>query len=425
MKITFILENFYPTHRAGTETYVLNLAKGLIEQNWSVSVIIATIRKESYNYEYEDIQVFALNVPEIISTAELNGLKNPSNLNSFKKTIYKLSPDIIHLHSFSRSYTHFHLKAAYEFGAKVFFTAHLGGIFCARGDLQLFGKKQCDAKIKTFRCSACFASLKHSKIKSYAGAIVASTLSKTPLIFKLPSLNIIPNKLESMSFLRKYTHKCIAIAYWIEKAYHINNVKNTQILTQAIDTHKFTKKKNPRNSNKLNLGFIGRMNPSKGAQVLLKALSAPFLNNNINLEIITIPDKSELDFYEQMKAKFINLGYSKWMENLSHKELNIVMDNWDMLILPSTSNEAAPLVILEAYAKRIPVIGSDYPAIDEMIDNNHNGLIFKNGNSADLAKILTNLVENRDLIAYFSKNINQPKDITELVNEHIDLFEYS
>ena len=125
--IIFILENFYPHHRAGTETYVLNLAKGLLKQNWKVSVIIAAVGKKSFQYKFEDIQVFALSVPEKVSTKELNGLQVPSNINEFKQKIAEIKPDIIHFHSFSRSFTHFHLKEAYNFGAKVFFTAHLVG----------------------------------------------------------------------------------------------------------------------------------------------------------------------------------------------------------------------------------------------------------------------------------------------------------
>ncbi|TXE09281.1 glycosyltransferase [Gelidibacter salicanalis] len=51
----------------------------------------------------------------------------------------------------------------------------------------------------------------------------------------------------------------------------------------------------------------------------------------------------------------------------------------DVLILPSVA-EVAPLVILEAATRHIPVIASDYLAMKDMIEPNINGLLFENGN---------------------------------------------
>ncbi len=422
-KITFVLENFYPEHRAGTETYVLSLAKGLIAENWQVSVIIAAVGKKSYFYNFNEIKVYAISVPEKISVKELNGINEPSNLKEFGNILKQIKPDIVHFHSFSRSFTRFHLKKAYDLGTKVFFTAHLGGIFCARGDLLLFGKKQCNAKIKIYRCSACFASAKYSKSKAVLGAITASVISKTALIYKFPALNLIPNKLQSMQYLAKYTHQCIAIAHWIEKAFFINKIEQTKVLTQAIDTSKFTVAGSKSVNQKLKIGFVGRMNPSKGILILFDALSKYNLYEKINLEIITIKDKSEIEFYSKMKQKFKELNYSKWNENITHKEINIIMDSWDLLVFPSFY-EVAPLTILETYAKKIPVIGSDYPAIAEMIDDNKTGLIFKNGDSDDLFKKLNLLLRNRQLLDSFRINIPKVKDISELVEQYLKLYSY-
>ncbi len=420
-KITFILENFYPAHRAGTETYVLNLAKGLLSREWEVSVIIAAVGKESHNYEYEGIKIFALSVPNKISTQELNGLKNPSNLITFKNIINQLSSNIIHFHSFSRSFTHFHLKEAYNFGAKVFFTAHLGGIFCVRGDLLLHGKRTCNAKVQQLRCTTCYAKQKYSNTKALLGGWATLLLSNTPFITQKPSLNLVSNKKMSLEYLQKYTHQCVAIANWIEAAYHINHIPNTTIITQAIDTSKFTRTKQKETNSKLKLGFIGRMNPSKGAHVLLEALYSNDLYKKIDLEIITIRDVSEVGYYTTIKEKFKTLAYSQWTENVSHSEINLAMNDWDFLVLPSY-HEVAPLTILEANAKGIPVIGSDYVAIAEMIQHNQNGLLFKNGDSKGLALILEQWVDSPSRVDELSRQIKKVKDVQTLIEEHLSLY---
>ncbi|WP_262713414.1 glycosyltransferase [Gelidibacter salicanalis] len=57
----------------------------------------------------------------------------------------------------------------------------------------------------------------------------------------------------------------------------------------------------------------------------------------------------------------------------------VYLDQMDVLILPSVA-EVAPLVILEAATRHIPVIASDYLAMKDMIEPNINGLLFENGN---------------------------------------------
>jgi len=420
--IIFVLENFYPDHRAGTETYVYNLAKGLQKLNYKVAIIIAAVGKNANNYIYNEIPIYALSVPLKISVHELNGLQNPSNLTEFTELIKALKPDLVHFHSFSRSFTHFHIKTAFELGCKTIFTAHLGGIFCARGDLRLFGKTQCDGKIQAFRCSACYASVKHSKFKSFAGAAAASLISKTNLISKVPSFNLIANKKQSMEYLANYTHKCIAIAFWIEKAFKINRIPQTTVITQAIDTSVFTRKLSRANNEKLQIGFIGRLNPSKGLHLLMKALELDNLYNRISLEVIAIPDSSELQYASEQQNRFKALNFTKWFENKTHAELNEIMENWDLLVLPSTANEVAPLVILEAFAKGIPVLGSSYPAIAEMIDEGKNGYIFETGNVENLAKKLAYILENKNKVHKMSLTIEKPKSVLELVEEHNTLY---
>jgi glycosyltransferase involved in cell wall biosynthesis len=414
--IVFVLENFYPDYRAGTESYVLNLAKGLLRNGWKVSIIVAAVGKESQKYFFDQIQVNALSVPSKISVAQLNGLKEPSNLKEFKELLGQEQPQIVHFHSFSRSFTHQHLKVAHNMGAKVFFTAHLGGIFCARGDLQLFGKKLCNAHIGRFRCAACFASQKSGLLKSYIGA--SASLIKLS-VKKYPALNMLTNKLQSMHYLAKFVHQNIAIAQWIEKAFHVNGIANTTLLTQAIDTSKFEAKPKTEKSQKIQLGFVGRMNPSKGFYLLLDALKG--LEKQYELHCITIRDASEPEYYVLMKNKFLALGYMHWQEQVSHEEISKLMNVWDLFCLPS-KHEVAPLSILESFSKGIPVVGSDYPAIAEMIADGLNGLLFKNKDATDLADKLRTIAENREIIAHWQQNMAKVKDISLLVKEHEEIY---
>ena len=92
--------------------------------------------------------------------------------------------------------------------------------------------------------------------------------------------------------------------------------------------------------------------------------------------------------------------------------------------MPSRS-EVAPLSILEAFALKIPVIGSDIPAIRDMIIPNFNGILFESENVDSLSTILDEIIQNQQKIKQWSDNIGEvrkTKDIgeeTELIYKKI------
>jgi hypothetical protein len=76
MRITFVLESFFPSHRGGTEVYVLNLCRYFKSKEWEVSVLIATT-EDTTDYNYEDIPIYTFNIPKKSNSKELNGLIKP------------------------------------------------------------------------------------------------------------------------------------------------------------------------------------------------------------------------------------------------------------------------------------------------------------------------------------------------------------
>ena len=58
---------------------------------------------------------------------------------------------------------------------------------------------------------------------------------------------------------------------------------------------------------------------------------------------------------------------------------------YDALVVPSVWLETGPLVVLEAFAAGVPVIGSRLGGIAEMVRDGVDGLLFGAGNPEDLA----------------------------------------
>jgi glycosyltransferase involved in cell wall biosynthesis len=423
-KIFFGLSGFFPEHTAGTETYVLNLAKELRKLNYRVSVVIPAPGKKSENYKYDEIDVFSFSVPLKVTTGELNGFGDVSGIEEFSKILDTVKPDIFHLHSFSRSLHAAHIKKAKEKGIHTAFTAHLGGTFCINGDLQLFGNRICDGKADKNRCLACFIK-KNKKITAFPAKSIAlfiNFLLDTQLKFRFPAFNIAKNKTEQLKILNQFSDRNIAIAPWLEKVFKINNIQNVFLVNQGIDSDfiKLSEMKSKLNPEKINLIFIGRMHPDKGIHLLIEALKS--FKKQFELTLVTIPFQDELNYLEKTKSSYFDLGFDNWFENLPQTEVAEKLKNADLLVLPSTKNEAAPLVILEAFAQKIPVLASDYIAMKDMIKQNFNGLIFKNNDVDSLKEQLQKLINNPNILVDLSKNITTPRTFMEVAFEMSEIY---
>ncbi len=423
MKLLYGLSGFFPFSKAGTENYVLNLAKELLNLGYKVSVITPAVGEKQEFYNYEGIDVYGFFVPRKISTAELSGLKEPSGINEFRLLLKKIKPDIFHMHSLSRSLHAEHLHIASETGIKTVFTAHLGGNFCVRGDLMLFGEKQCDGRVEKQRCLSCFIqdqknmSKSSSKVLSH---IINTFITKSFLINLLPAFRIVDYKKEQLVLLKKNVDAYISIASWLQHLYSINGLNNVILIRQAINSDIIsTNSSEIKYETKIQLIFVGRMHPLKNIEILFDAIQA--LTDFFNLTIVTIPFEDEINYYNSIKERYSRLNYKNWFENLTNREVAEKLEQSNILILPSRF-EAAPLVILEAFAKKVPVIGSDYPAIKEMIEHNTNGLLFKNGDAQSLKEQLLRLINEPNLIRRLSNNITSVRTFKEVAKEHHELY---
>ena len=66
-------------------------------------------------------------------------------------------------------------------------------------------------------------------------------------------------------------------------------------------------------------------------------------------------------------------------------------------------------MIYSAQAARCPVIASDLPGLSEAIGHDENGLLFKSGDSAGLARQLGRLINEDGLLQQLSARARRPE----------------
>lgn len=147
----------------------------------------------------------------------------------------------------------------------------------------------------------------------------------------------------------------------------------------------------------LNIGFLGRLVPEKGLDVLFTAVSQ-LKQQNLQCKVtICGSGKSEGELRESVAQQQIN-DRVIWRGAVPHEAAPIELGNFDVLVLPSrtvaTWKEQFGHVIIEAMAMGIPVIGSSCGEIPHVIDRED--LVFPEGNPVALAEILKRMICDRN-----------------------------
>ena len=143
------------------------------------------------------------------------------------------------------------------------------------------------------------------------------------------------------------------------------------------------------------LGFIGRFEePRKGLQILLDALPiiARFIPD-VRLLIAGPGDGDELikKLDIGLRNRIVFLGF------LTEQEKASFLKSITVYVAPNTGGESFGIILTEALSAGTPVVASDIPAFQAVLENGDAGLLFKNGDSPDLAKVLIGLLRNEQL----------------------------
>jgi phosphatidylinositol alpha-mannosyltransferase len=167
------------------------------------------------------------------------------------------------------------------------------------------------------------------------------------------------------------------------------------VIPNGIDGQKYANAKiNSEYSNGHTVGFIGRIEePRKGLKVLIDSLSivARFIPD-VQFLVAGPGDSNEFTkkLNPQLKSRIKFLGL------LSNEEKERFLKSIQIYVAPNTGSESFGIILTEALSAGTAVVASDIPAFKAVLENGEAGELFKNEDSADLAKVLVALLRDDD-----------------------------
>ncbi len=321
------------------------LVKGLFEaqkDNQDIFLYVLDFRKPSENIDVQHKNVFISN-PNI----KFLPLTFFISLFAFKNFAKHKNPDVIHCHLFASQIFGWLIKLLWIRNVSLVFHEH-GQIF--RNDFwHVLFLKQAQKKVSLFL------------------AVSKATKNKLIEFAKIDNNKII------------VLYNFVDLGRFNRENARINIQKEREKL--GVDKGEFV------------IGFVGRLIPRKGWRVFIEAANS-LLKENSNFKFIIAgdgPDKKGMlnliDRYK-LESKILCLG----------NVLNMV---WfysllDLFIIPSHW-EPMGLTEIEAQALGIPVISSDAPALNEIIVDYENGLLFESKNYESLVEKIKMICANEKL----------------------------
>ncbi len=165
---------------------------------------------------------------------------------------------------------------------------------------------------------------------------------------------------------------------------------------------------------KIRFGMLGNVNAVKGIEVALKAWS-----------MIAPPDAAELHIYGAVHPDYarkcagagIHFHGAYCQENLPR-----ILSRIDIGLLPTQAPETFSYTLSEFFAGGIPVIGSDYGALSERIENGMNGFKMARDDVRAWASILSRLIQDEPLRERITRGVQPPATIDDMASQYADLY---
>lgn len=154
--------------------------------------------------------------------------------------------------------------------------------------------------------------------------------------------------------------------------------------------------------------YVGSIRKQKGTDIFLKAFSlfdSDFLKRN-NIYLVLAGDgniREELEtYYKETKIG----DYVRFLGRIKNESINELYKLADVYII-SSHFENTPLSLIEAMYNKNTIIAADAPGINNIIDNNVNGLLYHKDNPDELYSKLKYIIEHHERAKALASNANQ------------------
>lgn len=165
-------------------------------------------------------------------------------------------------------------------------------------------------------------------------------------------------------------------------------------------------------SKKIRFGFVGSIIKTKGVHVLVDAfLRAVAGRSDLELHVFGAPNRWTKTYLDDLVEKTRQCPAVTFHGRFDNTKISKVLQQIDVLVLPSIWFENAPLTLNEAAISGTPILVSDRGGMLEFVRQNNYGWTFTLGDAADLATKMQRIADDPALLPTLGGNPPRIKEV--------------
>jgi glycosyltransferase involved in cell wall biosynthesis len=173
----------------------------------------------------------------------------------------------------------------------------------------------------------------------------------------------------------------------------------------------------------LRVGYLGNLTPAKGAHMLIAAFKR-LSTHDRQLQLRIYGDADKLPNYtrrlRQLAGDDSRITFAGRYDN---RDVLKILSELDVLVVPSLWYEIGPLVTLEAFASRTPVVAANIPNMKYQVTDGVDGLLYPADSVSDLARQLQSLVDDPRLLARLRNGIGPVRTSDQELSEWVAIYQ--
>jgi len=407
VRILFVVHQYLPHWRAGTEVYTHSLARELIQRH-DVMVYCHEPALDGGSLPwlaeiYDGVPV--RRVAAWVGAAHRSPWRafrynyaNPAIEKDYEELLTEFSPDVVHVQHL-KDLSAGLLGQTARHRVPLVMTLNDFWALCPNAQFVRPDATICLSTHCRLECGLCAAARIGRPALRFAAPLMAPLFWQRQRYLRrqMRQVNVF---IAPSLFLRE---KYVASGYPAAKILPIDDGLDMSRISAAMDA--------PRGGLRGHFAFIGSLAWQKGVHVIVEAFRQL---GEVGAELRIWGDPQVFaDYSRRLRERASGCSWIRFEGEIDHDRIGEALAWADYLIVSSLWWENSPVTIREAYAAGVPVIASDLGALPEKVRDGRSGLLFKPGSAQDLLRAVRHTLDHPDLLARLREGLPRVAPISE------------
>jgi glycosyltransferase involved in cell wall biosynthesis len=427
LKVLLVCNGFPPSGQWGTEYYAHQLSHGLLSRGAEVSVLYPVRDSERERFSLRRVDRDGLTVFELANAGDARKSFRDSYQcegveRAFAELVERERPDVVHFLHLLWGLSIGLPAIANAAGARTIVTPTDLGLICHRGQLFNGRSERCEGAQSPSTCARCIREPGHwdaPALPSELRRIAIRSLASVGGAGRLVMARDIEARRDQVSLALQDVDHWIIPTRAMDRELRRSGIPvgPSTHLPYGIDEDLYSRKREP--SSSVRFVYMSQYMPHKGLACLLDATRRleSQLPESIEEWAVQLHGNGGRARHRMYARELLRSLPRRVTDCGPFEPLRApeVLARTDCVVVPSEWIENAPLTVLQARCAGVPVIASNVPGVAEVLENGKHGLLFEPGNSEDLARAMSKVINGE--LAHV-----QPDPLL-LYGEHLDQVE--